>query len=199
MSEKNESGCGSCLGTLGSLAVVVILGFMFTPHGGMFVRVGSSVFTFGRPTFDGKPMGTTVEAETVEANKKVVVEAVKTLHGRLDQGKCDEIYDQSTSSALKNYQSKASFSLLCDQWKQTGGLKSTEIADWWGKPTENQDRLMLIRYMTVTQNTPILETFVWLINKESKAELVSYQAQPDSAVAKSPSPSPTSEENKSNR
>jgi hypothetical protein len=88
------------------------------------------------------------------------------------------------------FRSNASFSLLCDQWKQTGGLKSTEIADWWGKPTEDQDRLMLIRYLTVTQNTPIQETFVWLINKESKAELVSYQAQPGSVAAKSPSPSP---------
>jgi hypothetical protein len=197
MSEKSKSGCGGCLGTLGSLAVVVILGFMFTPHAGMFVRVGSSIFTFGRPTFDGKPMGTMVEAETLEANKKVAEVVVKAFHEQIAQGKCDEIYNQS-SSALKNNQNREEFSVFCDQWKQVGGVQSAEIIDWWGKPTENQERKILMRYQTTTQKFLMIETFVWLINKENKAELITYQYQPIGVTGgKQPSPSPTSGENES--
>lgn len=196
MSEEKKAGCGSCLSTLGSLAVVVVLGFMFTSNGGLFLRLGNSVFTFGKPTFDGKPMGTLVEAETLEANKKVAEAAVKTFHGQLLQGKCDEIYDQA-SDVLKSYQSKESLSILCSQWKQFGELKSSEIGDWWGKPTEDaKARQILVRYSTVTQNVSMQETFVWLI-QDDKAALVNYQAQPNSAVAKQLPPTPSSGENES--
>ncbi len=192
MSEEKKPGCGSCLSSLGSLAVVVVLGFMFTSNGGLFVRLGNAAFTFGKPTFDGKPMGTLVEAETVEANKKVAEVAVKAFHEQIAQGKCDEIYNQS-SSALKNNQNKEEFSVFCDQWKQVGGVQSAEIMDWWGKPTENQERKILMRYQTTTQKFLMIETFVWLINKENKAELITYQYQPVSMTGgKQPSPSPAS-------
>jgi hypothetical protein len=199
MSEEKKAGCGSCLSSLGSLVVVVVLGFMFTSNGGLSVRLGNITFAFGKPTFDGKPMGTLMEAETVEANKKVAEVVVKAFHEQIAQGKCDEIYNQS-SSALKNSQKREEFSVFCDQWKQVGGVQSAEIIDWWGKPTENQERKILMRYQTMTQKFLMIETFVWLINKENKAELITYQYQPIGVTrAKQPSPSPISGEGESKR
>ena len=185
MSENSKASCGGCLG---SILVLTVIGSIFSSHAGLFLRVGSVFFTLGRPTIDGKPVGSLVETETIEANKTLAEAIVKKFHEQLDQGKCNEIYDQS-SDFLKKFQSKESILPLCETWKNTGGLKSSELVDWWGKPTENQERMMLMRYLTITQSSPVQETFIWSI-KENKAELVSYQANSNAVPSPSPKSSP---------
>jgi hypothetical protein len=59
-----------------------------------------------------------------------------------------------------------------------GSVKSSQLADWWGQPTDKDtDKYILLRYTTTFSKLPTLETFVWIV-KGSKPELLQYLASP---------------------
>ena len=188
MSEQNTGGCLGCLGCLGILVVLTSVGSILF-GGGVLMRVGGLSFVLGRDPIDHKQIINNYLTD-LESSKKVAEEAVKKFHTQIEQGKCQDIYNQA-NEVFKNYQSKSQIMNFCTELKrQFGPVNSTQLTDWWGKPTDkDSDRYILLRYITVFSKLSARETCIWVV-KDSKPELISYVTSPYSAVTQS-SPSPS--------
>lgn len=183
-SSSTSTGCGGCLGCLGSLVIFTFLGSMFF-GGGVWMRVGS----FGVSLVDRQQIINNYWTE-LESSKKLAEEAVKQFHTQIEQGKCQEIYNQA-SEVFKNSLTQSQLINVCTEFKnQFGTVNSSQLRDWWVQPT-NQDSnsYILLRYITVFSKSSVRETFVWVV-KSSKAELINYETAIESTVTQSPSPSP---------
>ena len=192
MSEESKKGCGSCIGTLLGLGFIASV-FM---GGGIAVRLGPYFLNMGKPVLDSPLSSNSGEGKLSEANKKKIEVALQVFHDRLFQGKCDDIYDQA-SDALKAYQSKEKFSILCTNFKGTT-THSTEIVEWWGSLVAKND--ILIRARTTTSEMSLEETIVWTL-KDSELRLINYSAAPLSKSGEyktPPTPSPSIDPTKSN-
>lgn len=173
MSEKNTGGCFGCLGCLGTLVVLTSVGSIFF-GGGVLMRVGGSSFVLGKDPIDNKQIINNYLTD-LDSSKKVAEEAVKKFHIQIEQGKCQDIYNQA-NEVFKNYQSQSQVMNFCRELKrQFGTVNSTQLTDWWGRSTDkDSDRYILLRYITVFSKSSVRETFVWQV-LDSKPELINYE------------------------
>ncbi|BAY24538.1 hypothetical protein NIES2100_43330 [Calothrix sp. NIES-2100] len=171
-----KTDAGSCLGCLGNLVILTFFGSMFF-GGGVVMRVGGLGFSLGRDPIDYQNIINYHWAD-LENNKKVTEEAVKKLHTQLNQGQCQDIFDQA-SEILKKNQSKSQVTSFCQNLTlNLGTQKSSQLTDWWGQPTDkDSEKYILTRYITTFSKASVRETFVWLV-KDSKPELVNYEISP---------------------
>ncbi len=179
MSEKSL-GCLGCLGTLVFLSFIGSLIF----GGGFLVRVGSFMWGVNHP-IDRQQIVNDYFTELEDKQKTVVAEAVKQFHEQLNQGKCQEIYEQA-NEAFRQQGSQSEFSSSCERIHREFGLvTSTQKVDWWGRFAAQDSDYILSRHYTIfsnssalsSQNLALQETFIWLV-KDSKPELVQYQSVP---------------------
>jgi Protein of unknown function (DUF4019) len=176
MSQKG----GGCLGCLGGLVVLTLVGSMFF-GGGVLMRVGSFGFSFGKDPIDRQQIINNYLAN-LEASKKVAEEAVNKLHTQIDRGQCKEIFDQASETFKKNL-SQSQIADFCKNLKLNLGFqKSSQLTDWWGQPTDKDStQYILLRYLTNFSKATVRETFVWLV-KDGKPELVEYELYPSSKL-----------------
>lgn len=188
-SSSTSTGCGGCLGCLGTLVILTFVGSMFF-GGGFLMRVGSLSFALGGDPIDRKQIINNYWTD-LESSKKVAEEAVKQFHTQIEQGKCQDIYNQA-NEVFKNSLTQSQLINVCTELKrQFGTVNSEELTNWWVQPTnEDSDSYILLRYITLFSKSSVRETFVWVV-KGSKAELINYEIFPQSAVIQSPSPSPS--------
>jgi hypothetical protein len=181
----------SCLGCLGNLVGLAFIGSIFSIffNGGVLIKAGNFGFSLGNP-IDYKQIINNYFSD-LESSKKVAEEAVKKFHTQIEQGKCQDIYNQS-SEALKKNQSQSEAINSCTELKrQLGRVTSIQLADWWGQPADkDSERYILLRYITVFSKSSAKETFVWVV-KGDKAELLNHDLTSFKSGVTPPSPTPS--------
>jgi hypothetical protein len=165
-----------CLGCLGSLVVLTFFGSMFF-GGGVLMRVGGWSFSLGRDPIDRQQI-INYYLTDLESRKQIAEAGVNKFHTQIEQGQCQNIFDQASEIFKKN-QNLSEFNSYCQTFTlNLGSKQSSEFLDWWGQPSDkDSERYILIRYMTKFSKATARETFIWLV-KDSKSELVNYEISP---------------------
>lgn len=177
MSEKNGEGC---LGCLGSLAVLTLVGSLFF-GGGVLYRVGSWSISLGRYPVDRQSIMTSYWNK-LENDKRISDQSSQIFRTQLEKGEHQAVYNQASEPFKKN--------LTLSQWidnckiiKQSlGSMKSSQLMDIWVQPTDkDEEQYILVRYLTIFEKVSTQESFVWMV-KDSKPELIQYQILPVNQV-----------------
>lgn len=170
-----DSGVTGCLG---SLVILTLIGSVFF-GGGVLLRVGQWHFQLGNPAETDKTIANYLV--DLESKAKIADDAVQRFNNQLNQGKCQEAYQQ-TSEAFKSDTSQSNFLNLCTGLKiQLGSIESIKRTDWWGQPAEKGENYILTRYETKLSKSTALQSFTWLI-KDGRAQLVNIQIFPIKAA-----------------
>ncbi|MCF2145080.1 DUF4019 domain-containing protein [Desmonostoc muscorum LEGE 12446] len=172
MSEK----ASGCLGCLGSLVILTFIGSIFF-GGGVLMRVGGFSFVLGRNPIDRQQIINNYFTD-LEYSKKIAESSVQKFHTQLEQGKCQDIYDQANELFKKSLSQSEMVSICAKLKQEIGTVNSAQITDWWGQPTDkDSENYILLRYITVFSKSSVRETFIWLI-KDDKPELVKFEINP---------------------
>jgi hypothetical protein len=179
MSKSSES----CLGCLGSLVILGVLGSMLF-GGGFMMKIGPLAVGSNR-TLPDQDQSLNNYFSDLENNKSASEGAVKVFHAQIGQGQCKEVYDQANERLKKN-QTQEGMIKFCNQLKEKlGEVKTTQLMDWWVRPGESAaDKYILLRFTTMyskVPESPIGETFIWLI-RDGKPSLISYEVVPASST-----------------
>ena len=187
MSHEN-SGCGSTLGCLGSLVILTFIGSTFL-GGGLLMRVGSFSFGFGNPANTNLSSYNNLEDVDkiitnywnhlgIKAKASDVV--VKQFHTGLNQGKCQEMYEQFAEIA-KGVTKRSDWVRMCTDTKsKLGSVESTDSVDWLVRPPDQKGDYILIRYATKFSKSTAQEDFTLLVNGD-KIQIAGYQVYPGQA------------------
>jgi hypothetical protein len=162
-----------CLGCLGSLVILTFIGSIFF-GGGVLMRVGWFGFVLGKDPINRKQV--IIDHSTnLEYSKKIAESSVQRFHTQLEQGKCQDIYQEANELFQKNFTQSQMLSICATIKQEIGTVNSAQITDWWGQPTDKEsENYILLRYITVFSKSPVRETFVWLV-KDNKSELVQFE------------------------
>jgi hypothetical protein len=172
----NASGC------LGALITLTFIGSTIF-GGGILLRIGSLNLGLGHPVDKFQIIAEYLDG--LESKAKVADESVQKFHKQLNQGKCQEIYEQATVE-FKQITSQSEVEKLCAAVNsQIGLMTSTKRTEWWGRPGDQGGHYLFVRYNTEFSRTPAYELFTWLV-KDGKSSLGSYEI-----FLKQTSPKPT--------
>jgi hypothetical protein len=187
MSGKSSTGCLGCVGTL---FVLCIFGSIFF-GGGVLMKVGPFGFSSGKDPINRQQIIADYVAELADS-KKLAEDSVQKFRSQIERNQCKDVYDRS-SVILKKHVSQLQMISLCKDFKKMGPVKSSQLSDWWGQPTDKDtEKYILLRYTTTFSKFSTLETFIWIV-KGSKPELVEYLVFPqpisNNNIPKRPIPS----------
>jgi Protein of unknown function (DUF4019) len=170
MSEKKNGGC---IGCLGSLAVLTLIGSLFF-GGGVLYRVGSWNIALGRDPIDRQPIIASY-LNDLETSKKVSNESTQNFRTQIEQGQYQAVYDRA-SEAFKKSLTTSQWVGFCETFKQRfGSVKSVQLMDAWVQATDKEsEKYVLLRYMTTFSKVHTQENFTWIV-KDGKPELIQYE------------------------
>ncbi len=170
MSEQKNGGC---IGCLGSLTVVTLIGSLFF-GGGVLYRVGSWGIVLGRDPINRQPIIASYLSD-LEISKKVSNESTQNFRTQIERGQYQAVYDRA-SEAFKKSLTPSQFVSYCETLKQRfGSVKSVQLMDAWVQSTDKEsEKYVLLRYMTTFSKAPMRENFTWIV-KDGKPELIEYE------------------------
>lgn len=143
------------------------------------MRLGQMRLTLGDPVEIDQvtDQAVTDYLNNLASKAEVADKATQQFHAQLNQGKCQEVYEQATEM-FKSNTSKSDLISLCSAIKTTyGSIETAQQTDWWGSPAEQEGEYVLTRYNTKLSKSTARETFIWLI-KDDKPQLVNYEMYP---------------------
>lgn len=169
---NQSSGCFGCLGTLFSLTFIGSMLFGVTS---IAIKVGNYAWGFGSAVNLFKQEKSLSDLNELQRKTQATEQSVKQFHTQLDQGKCQEIYEQA-NKVFKQATRQSDFLSICEKTRrELGTVKSAQLIDSWERPAnQDEDKYILNRYQTSFSNFSAQSTFVWLV-KGSKPELIQYQ------------------------
>ena len=176
MSNQSSGQYSGCFGCLGTLFFLTFIGSMLFGATSIAVKVGDSTFGFGSAVNLFKQEKSISDSNDLQTKTQATEQTVKQLHTQLDQGKCQEIYEQA-NEVFKRATSQSDFLSNCEKIRQDfGTVKSAQLLDSWERPTTQYEKYILLRYQTSFSIFSAQETFVWLVKGSgSKPELIQYQ------------------------
>ena len=159
-----------CLGCLGVLVVFTIIGAAIW-GGGIHMRVGQLEYAVGKPVNENRIVDRYLYNFSSKA--EVADKAVKDIHAQLDQGDCQKTYEMFTES-LKKSLTQSSFVDFCKNvHNKFGAIVSANLADWWIQPGNQDEKIILLRYMITFTSETLLEEFTWSVT-DDKPKLAAY-------------------------
>ncbi|HEY9762975.1 MAG TPA: hypothetical protein V6D07_10640 [Trichocoleus sp.] len=163
------------------------------------MRLGQVRLSLGDPVEIDQVTGQAVTnyLNNLTSKAEVADKATQQFHTQLNQGKCQEVYEQATEM-FKSNTSKSDLINLCSVIKTTyGSIETAQQTDWWGSSAEQEGEYILARYITRLSKSTARETFVWLV-KDDKAQLVNYEMYPQQSSSSSATSSDSSSRSAAN-